>query len=124
MTQEPQFNKLCQKCQDFTLYSLLLPEPRSWCHKFAFHDINGLLQSAKEGCHVCNLIVAVLPEIQILILQRELELDPQHCSQQLEVAIYDFYYEVDRDVEIRLEKFSRYNSDLLVRFVIHDMGGK
>ena len=86
MTQEPHLNKLCRKCQNFTLDSL------SWRGRkrgFAFHDINGLLQSAEEGCHPCNLIVAELPRPEIQALQRELELDPQSSSQQLYVSVDD-----------------------------------
>ena len=86
MTQEPQWDKLCQKCQNFTLDPLSWPTKGFRDRSFAFHDINGLLRSANEGCHVCNLMVAELPESKIATMRRELEREPQHSSHQLYVA--------------------------------------
>ena len=86
MTQEPKLNELCQKCQNFTLDCL---SSQRCGRGFAFHDINGLLQSAKEGCHFCNLMVAELPKFKIQTLLWELEINPQHSSQQLYVSIDD-----------------------------------
>ena len=81
MSQDLQLNKLCHMCENINWVK------GSWCG-VPFHNINELIQSAKEGCHVCNLIVAELIESQIRDLQRELEDKPQLGSQQLSINSY------------------------------------
>ena len=69
-------------------------DPLSWPTRllklvqlFAFHDVKGLIRSAKEGCHLCNLIVAELPESKLTLLRRDLELNQDLSSRQLFVRI-------------------------------------
>ena len=131
MSQEPQLNKLCDKCQNFTL------DPLSWPTKwwrgpcFAFHDIDGLIRSAKEGCHVCNLIFAELPESKLPLMRRDLELNPQHSSKQLFVWV-DVHSKRDRG-DCILRRINLMHSSLslhpglpycLIPIVIADMRGK
>ena len=83
MSQDLQLNNLCHICEGFNTYA---SQVLSDFQPFDFHNINELIQSAKEGCHVCNLIVAELLESEIRDLQRELEDNPQHGSQQLSIG--------------------------------------
>ncbi|KAK0514355.1 hypothetical protein JMJ35_002972 [Cladonia borealis] len=89
MAQDLQLNKRCHLCQNFSLdngsWPLFADRHPFW---FPFHNINELIQSAKEGCHVCNLIVTELSESRIRDLQRELEDNPQLGSQQLSISSY------------------------------------
>ena len=85
MSLDLQLNKCCHICKIFTIYT---SEVLRNFPPFGFHNINELIQSAEEGCHVCNLIVAELLEPQIRDLQRELEDNPQHGSQQLSIGCF------------------------------------
>ena len=94
MSLDLQLNKCCHLCEEIPtchsepqVYSLTPPLPP---RGFFFHNINELIQSAKKGCHVCNLIHAELLESQIRDLQQELEHYPQHGTRQLRIGHY--YY--------------------------------
>ena len=82
MSLDLQLNKLCHICESFATCNA---QDLHDFEPFDFHNINGLIQSAEEGCHVCNLMVAELLENQIRGLQRELEDNPQHGTQQLRI---------------------------------------
>ena len=132
MAQEPKWKKLCHKCQNFTLDPPAWPGTTWGGQGFGFHDINGLLQSAKEGCQLCNLIVAEFPESRIKVLQGELKLDPQHCSRQLQVTSYDGPV-IGRDPYLHscfnlwhkeLRRNNRPSIVCIIPIIIHDMRGK
>ena len=85
MSQDLQLNNLCDFCQ-----RLSFSEGPTFFKPFGFYNINGLIQSAKKGCHVCNLIVAELVETQIHDLQQELKDNPQHSDRQLSISNWGF----------------------------------
>ena len=99
MSLDLQLNKCCHIRDKIPTYHLQLQGKCFRSPGFFFHNINGLIQSAKKGCHVCNLILAELLESQIRDLQRELEDNPQHGTQQLSI---------DRDYERDVALFHRF----------------
>ena len=89
------------------------------------------MRSAKEGCHVCNLIVAELPESKLSLMRMELELNPRHSSKQL-FAWVDVYSKRERG-DCILRRINLMHSSLslhpglpycLIPIVIADMRGK
>lgn len=86
MAQDLQLDKRCHTCDNIPTYYQHIYSDKPLPSGLPFHNINELIQSAKKGCHVCNLILAELSESQIRDLQQELEDNPQHGSQQLSIA--------------------------------------
>ena len=130
-TQEPQWNKLCQICQTFASEALSEALSLHCGYKIAFHDINRLHKSAKKGCHLCNLILAELPESEIVHLRKSLKLNPSQDTSQL-----DYFVERTNDPHdgdhshrrIRLRHVIQHSSTTEVRELvainITDMRGK
>ena len=90
MSLDLQLNKCCHLCEEIPTCHSELQDGSLNLRGFYFHNINELVQSAKKGCHVCNLIFAELLESQIRDLQQELEDNPQHGTRQLRIGHY--YY--------------------------------
>ena len=86
MSLDLQLNKCCHLCEKIPTYHSELRDKSLNASGFYFHNINELVQSAKKGCHVCNLILAELSESQIRDLQEELEDNPQRGTQQLYIG--------------------------------------
>ena len=120
MSLDLQQNKCCHICEKIFTYHSELQDASLNPSGFYFHNINELVQSAKKGCHVCNLIFAELFESQIRDMQRELEDNPQHGTRQLRIG-YFFYGDV-----ALLHCFPGGHDDglIIVRISIKDLHGR
>ena len=120
MSPDLQLNKCCHICEKIATYYWELQDKSLNPSGVDFHNINELVQSAKKGCHVCNLIFAELSESQIRDMQRELEDNPQHGTRQLRIGPYK-----RRHRDVALSHNSPDGGGLeIVRISIEDLHGR